>query len=73
MTALHVLVPDGVDDPARPSGGNRYDLRACAELRAAGRHVHLTAVPGGWPHPAPDGDARKALYRWATGAADGHE
>ena len=25
MTAVHVVVPDGIDDPARPSGGNTYD------------------------------------------------
>ena len=25
---LHFVVPDGIDDPARPSGGNAYDVRA---------------------------------------------
>ena len=39
MTAVHVVVPDGIDDPARPSGGNAYDRRVCARARgrAAGR------------------------------------
>ena len=29
---MHVVVPDGIDDPARPSGGNVYDRRICARL-----------------------------------------
>lgn len=37
---LHLVVPAGVDDPARPSGGNRYDRRLCDELRTAGHTVH---------------------------------
>jgi glycosyltransferase involved in cell wall biosynthesis len=36
---LHVLVPDGVDDPQRPSGGNVYDRRLVAGLVALGREV----------------------------------
>jgi glycosyltransferase involved in cell wall biosynthesis len=48
---VHVLVPEGVDDPRRPSGGNHYDLRLVEELRAAGWRVHLhheaTDVPAG--------------------------
>ena len=36
MTVVHVVVPDGVDDPARPSGGNTYDRRLCAGLAALG-------------------------------------
>ncbi|PWN00833.1 glycosyl transferase [Nocardioides silvaticus] len=34
------LVPVGIDDPALPSGGNRYDRRVIDELRALGRVVH---------------------------------
>ena len=41
---LHVVVPDGVDDPARPSGGNAYDRRLCAELAALGWEVREYAV-----------------------------
>ena len=26
---VHFVVPDGIDDPARPSGGNVYDRRVC--------------------------------------------
>jgi glycosyltransferase involved in cell wall biosynthesis len=40
MTGIvHVVVPDGIDDPARPSGGNVYDRRVCAGLTAAGWDV----------------------------------
>ena len=33
VTAVHVVVPDGIDDPARPSGGNAYDRRVCRRAR----------------------------------------
>ena len=51
MTALHVVVPDGIDDPARPSGGNGYDRRICRALAETGWPVHVHAVPGAWPRP----------------------
>ena len=51
MTAVHVVVPDGIDDPARPSGGNVYDRRVCRELAALGWSVHEHAVAGFWPRP----------------------
>lgn len=51
MPTVHVVVPAGIDDPARPSGGNRYDRRLCDGLAAAGWSVHEHAVPGGWPRP----------------------
>ena len=54
MTVVHVLLPPGVDDPARPSGGNRYDRRACDGLRAHGWDVREHVVPGGWPRPSSD-------------------
>ena len=39
VTAVHVVVPDGIDDPARPSGGNTYDRQRLprARARSAGR------------------------------------
>ncbi len=54
MTAgvLHVLVPRGVDDPERPSGGNTYDRRLCTALREAGWQVDVVEVEGGWPWSA---------------------
>lgn len=51
---LHLVVPSGVDDPARASGGNTYDRRLCAALREQGRQVRVIEVDGGWPwQPAP--------------------
>jgi glycosyltransferase involved in cell wall biosynthesis len=43
---VHVVVPDGVDDPARPSGGNTYDRRLCAGLAALGWEVGERSVVG---------------------------
>jgi glycosyltransferase involved in cell wall biosynthesis len=49
VTAVHVVVPDGIDDPARPSGGNIYDRRLCGALSSLRWSVHEHAVPGCWP------------------------
>jgi glycosyltransferase involved in cell wall biosynthesis len=51
VTAVHVVVPAGIDDPSRPSGGNTYDRRLCRGLRSLGWAVHEHAVPGRWPRP----------------------
>jgi glycosyltransferase involved in cell wall biosynthesis len=51
VTAVHVVVPDGIDDPARPSGGNAYDRRVCRALAEIGWPVHVHPVPGSWPRP----------------------
>jgi glycosyltransferase involved in cell wall biosynthesis len=53
VTAVHVVVPQGIDDPARPSGGNTYDRRVCVGLGLLGWSVHEHAVPGPWPLPDP--------------------
>jgi glycosyltransferase involved in cell wall biosynthesis len=58
VTTVHVVVPDGIDDPRRPSGGNSYDRRLCRELEASGWSVRECAVPGSWPRP--DAAARAA-------------
>jgi glycosyltransferase involved in cell wall biosynthesis len=44
VSDVHVIVPEGIDDPARPSGGNRYDRRVCDGLAALGWSVHEHAV-----------------------------
>lgn len=46
-----VVVPEGIDDPARPSGGNTYDRRVCDGLRRLGRDVTELPAPGPWPRP----------------------
>jgi glycosyltransferase involved in cell wall biosynthesis len=43
---VHAVVPDGIDDPARPSGGNVYDRRVLRGLAALGWLVHEHAVRG---------------------------
>jgi glycosyltransferase involved in cell wall biosynthesis len=53
VTAVHVVVPAGIDDAARVSGGNRYDRRVCDRLRTTGWAVEEIAAPGSWPHPGP--------------------
>ena len=47
MSTVHVVVPDGLDDPARPSGGNTYDRRIRGELAALGWAVRVHPVSGG--------------------------
>lgn len=51
MREVHVVVPDGIDDPARPSGGNIYDRHLCRGLGSLGWTVREHAVAGGWPRP----------------------
>jgi glycosyltransferase involved in cell wall biosynthesis len=53
--AVHVIVPEDIDDAARPSGGNTYDRRICRGLAALGWAVHEHAVPGAWPRPGEAG------------------
>ena len=56
---LHLLVPAGIDDPARPSGGNLYDRRLASALVARGRTVREHPVgeagPGAVLAGLPDG------------------
>jgi glycosyltransferase involved in cell wall biosynthesis len=48
---VHVVLPDGIDDPAAPSGGNSYDRRVCDGLRGLGWTVREHPVRGAWPAP----------------------
>ncbi len=66
---MHVVVPAGIDDPRRPSGGNVYDRRLCDELAAAGWSVHEHEAGGGWPQP--DAADLAGLGRLAAGMPDG--
>jgi len=43
---VHFIVPEGLDDPARPSGGNTYDRRVRGELAALGWAVCEHPVSG---------------------------
>jgi glycosyltransferase involved in cell wall biosynthesis len=46
VNAVHFVVPPGVDDPARPSGGNAYNRRVRHGLAAAGWTVNMHEVAG---------------------------
>jgi glycosyltransferase involved in cell wall biosynthesis len=46
VSAVHVIVPADIDDPARPSGGNTYDRRVVRGLEALGWAVREHAVSG---------------------------
>jgi len=56
---VHMVLPEGVDDPGRPSGGNTYDRRICRELVAMGWAVDVHVIPGDWPQTG--GPAHAAL------------
>ena len=69
MTEVHVIVPEGIDDPERASGGNTYDRRVCAGLAALGSVVYERPVAGAWPRPDASGHA--ALARAVERIPDG--
>ena len=46
---IHVVAPEGFDNPGQPTGGNIYDRRVCAGLAEAGWDVLVTTVAGAWP------------------------
>jgi Glycosyl transferases group 1/Glycosyltransferase Family 4 len=52
-STLRFVVPVGIDDPTRPSGGNTYDHRVRDGLTGIGWDVRELAVPGTWPRPDP--------------------
>jgi glycosyltransferase involved in cell wall biosynthesis len=66
---VHVVAPEGFDDPGRPTGGNIYDRRACAGLAEAGWDVLVTTVAGAWP--VPGAGARADLARIVSAIPDG--
>lgn len=67
--AVHVIVPDAIDDPARPSGGNEYDRRICMGLAAAGWQVSKHTIPDAWPRLGAAG--LRAVRRAMAGLPDG--
>jgi glycosyltransferase involved in cell wall biosynthesis len=69
VTHVHVVVLDGIDDPARPTGGNAYDRRVCRGLAALGWAVHEHPIAGAWPQPGAAGHA--ALARAIRQIPDG--
>jgi glycosyltransferase involved in cell wall biosynthesis len=55
VRSVHAVLPNDIDSPGNPSGGNVYDRRVLTGLAALGWTVHELAVAGAWPTPA-DGD-----------------
>ncbi|RKN30711.1 glycosyltransferase family 4 protein [Micromonospora musae] len=66
---MHVVLPNDIDDPGSPSGGNRYDRRLCRGLAEQGWTVREHAVAGEWPRP--DRSARAALDEELAALPDG--
>jgi glycosyltransferase involved in cell wall biosynthesis len=66
---VHVVVPEGFDNPSRPTGGNIYDRRVCAGLADAGWNVRVTTVAAAWP--LPDSRGRADLARIVSAIPDG--
>jgi glycosyltransferase involved in cell wall biosynthesis len=66
---VHVVVPEGFDNPGQPSGGNIYDRRVCAGLAEAGWEVLVATVAAAWP--APDSAARAELASIVSAIPDG--
>jgi hypothetical protein len=66
---VHVVVPEGFDNPGQPTGGNIYDRRVCAGLAEAGWDVVVMTVAGAWPVPGPA--ARADLARIVSAIPDG--
>jgi len=69
IVRVHVVVPEGFDNPGQPTGGNVYDQRVCAGLAEAGWDVLVTTVAGAWPDPG--SGARADLARIVSAIPDG--
>jgi len=69
MMRVHVVAPEGFDNPGQPTGGNIYDRRVCAGLAGAGWDVLVTTVAAEWPAPGPG--ARAGLARIVSAIPDG--
>jgi glycosyltransferase involved in cell wall biosynthesis len=59
MRTVHFVLPNDIDDPRRPSGGNVYDRRLIGGLAGRGWTVREHAIAGDWP--CPDASAKAAL------------
>ncbi len=66
---VHVIAPEGFDDPGQPTGGNIYDQHVCAGLAQASWDVLITTVAAAQPEPGPG--ARAGLARILSAIPDG--
>lgn len=67
--SFHFIVPDGIDDPTRPSGGNHYDRRVSALLHPHERRATDTTL-GAALAEIPDGAVVIVDGLLASDAAD---
>jgi glycosyltransferase involved in cell wall biosynthesis len=73
---LYAMLPQGIDDLDRPSGGNVYDRRLLDGLPVHGWTIRERTVPGAWPEPEQAdlqglGEALGAVPDGATVLVDG--
>src|SRR5258708_23083856 len=66
---VHVVVPEGFDDPGQPTGGNIYDRHVCAGLAEAGWDVRAMTVAAA--QPGPGSGTRADLARIVAAIPDG--
>src|SRR4029077_5479481 len=69
IVRVHVVVPEGFDNPGQPTGGNIYDRRVCAGLAGARWDVLVPPVAAAWP--VPGSGARADLARIVSAIPDG--
>lgn len=69
LRSVHFVMPGGVDDLSRPSGGNAYDRRVCLDLPGFGWQVEKHMIDGDWPRPG--AGARAELARTLADLPDG--
>jgi glycosyltransferase involved in cell wall biosynthesis len=69
IVRVHVVVPEGFDDPGQPTGGNIYDLRVCAGLAETGWDVLVATVAV--TTPVPGSGAHADLGRILSAIPDG--
>ena len=69
VRTVELVVPEGIDDPLRPSGGNTYDRRVGDALAARGWRVHTREVAGDWPSAGEP--ARRRLASMMTDLDEG--
>ena len=66
---VHVIAPEGFDNPGQPTGGNIYDRRVCAGLAEAGWEVLVETVAGSSPERG--SSVRADLARVVSAVPDG--
>jgi hypothetical protein len=69
IVRVHVIVPEGFDNPGQPTGGNIYDRRVCAGVAEAGWEVLVATVAAAWP--VRGSGARADLARVVSAIPDG--